>query len=156
MLERYLIPLAPYFLASAGIFAWIYLFCSLKREIQGLKARLSRREAEIASASASTRNEMEEIRAQFRDAEERTAQLVPPPPVRSGLNINSRTQAIRMFRHGETAQDIAAKLGLPSYEVRLMLKVHELAANGSPAPAVVTAGVRSDDLPLPTSSQAAS
>lgn len=156
MLERYLIPLAPYIFVTGGILAWSYLFYSLKREIQALKARLSRADAEIASASASMRSEMEEIRVQFREAEERTAQLVPPPPVRSGLNINSRTQAIRMFRHGENAQDIAAKLGLPSYEVRLMLKVHELAANDSASATLATACARGDDHPLPTSSQAAS
>lgn len=133
MLEQYLIPLAPYLLTAAGMAACLCIFCSLKQELAVLRARLRRHDGDIARSSRRVLDELEEIRAQLREAEERTAQLVPPPPVRSGLNIHTRTQAIRLFRRGEEDREIALKLGLPLYEVRLLLKVHNLAVNGPAA-----------------------
>lgn len=132
MLERYLIPIAPYLLITAGICACMYIFYSLKREICKLKERLKQYDAQIDTASNNVLVQIEAMRTELRDAEERTAQLVPPVPPRSGLNLNTRTQAIRMFRHGEDERDIASKLGLPRNEVKLLLKVHKLAVDAPP------------------------
>ena len=58
------------------------------------------------------------------EAEERTGVLVPPAPPKSGLNLNKRSQVIRMSRRGEQAEKIAASLNLPQREVELLLKVY--------------------------------
>ena len=47
-----------------------------------------------------------------------------PCPPRSGLNLNKRSQVIRMSRRGEQAEKIAASLNLPQREVELLLKVY--------------------------------
>ncbi len=67
---------------------------------------------------------MAELSARVLDTEERTGVLVPPIPPRSGLNLNKRSQVIRMSRRGEQAEKIAASLNLPQREVELLLKVY--------------------------------
>jgi hypothetical protein len=145
MLERYFIPIAPYLFMAAGLSLCMYVFYSLKREIHCLRTRLGEREAQIDAASGEVRAQIEEMRAELRDAEQRTAQLVPPAPPKSGLNLSVRTQVIRMFRHGEDAESIASRLGLPKNEVVLLLKVHNLAVTGSTGQ---SAGLQSGSAPV--------
>jgi hypothetical protein len=140
MLERYFIPIAPYLFLAAGLSLGLFIFGLLKREIHHLRMRLGQREAQLDTAAQSLLLQVEEMRAELRQAEERTAQLVPPAPSRSGLNLNMRTQILRMFRHGEAQEHIAAKLGLPRNEVVLVLKVHKLAADGPPVETATASG----------------
>ena len=130
MIERYFIPIAPYLFTTAGLIICTYIFCSLEREVQKLRAKMRQRDALLDAASNDMLGQIAAMRAELRDAEERTAQLVPPPPAKSGLNLNTRTQVLRMFRHGEGTEKIASKLGLPKNEVSLVLKVHKLAIDG--------------------------
>src|SRR5258708_5110892 len=136
MLERYFMPIAPYLLMAAGLSLCMYIFYSLKREIYRLRARLGARDAQLDAATADVLAQIEEMRNELREAEQRTAQLVPPAPPKSGLNLSRRTQAIRMFRHGEDAESIASRLGLPKNEVVLLLKVHNLAVTGTAGQAI--------------------
>ena len=131
-MEKYFIPLAPFLFMTAGLSLCVYIFCSLKREIHRLQTRLKGRDAQQDAAAQTLLVQIEEMRAELRDAEERTAQLVPPSPPRSGLNLNVRTQVLRMSRHGEAEEQIASKLLLPRNEVALLLKVHKLTADGPP------------------------
>ncbi len=130
MLERFIIPIAPYLLMAVGLSVCVYVFYSLKREIYGLRKRLQKRDAALDAASRDVLAQIEEMRAELCDAEQRTAQLVPPAPPKSGLNLSTRTQVIRMFRHGDNAESIASRLGLPRSEVLLLLKVHNLSVTG--------------------------
>jgi hypothetical protein len=54
-----------------------------------------------------------------------------PAPVRSGLNINKRLQAVRMFRRNEDVSHIAAALGVARKEVELLIRVHQMTAASS-------------------------
>jgi hypothetical protein len=47
-------------------------------------------------------------------------------PLRSGINLARRSQALRLYRRGETPEQIASSLMVPTGEVRLLLKVHRL------------------------------
>ena len=132
MLERYLIPIAPYLLLTAGLAVCAYIFYSLNEEIRRLKSRLKERDTQLDTVSQNVLVQIDEMRAELREAEERTGQLVPPAPSRSGLNLNTKTQVIRMFRHGADEGDIASKLCLPRNEVRLLLKVHRMAVDRPP------------------------
>ena len=49
-----------------------------------------------------------------------------PPPARVGLNLEKRSQALRMHRRGEGSAGIAAALDLPLQEVELLIKVHRI------------------------------
>lgn len=131
MFDRHLIPIAPYLFIAVGLSLCMYIFYSLKREIHGLRARLLKRDAQLEAATVDLLAQFGEMRSELREAELRTAQLVPPAPPKSGLNLSRRTQVIRMFRHGGDAESIASRLGLPKNEVVLLLKVHNLAVTGS-------------------------
>jgi hypothetical protein len=50
---------------------------------------------------------------------------IPKP----GLNLNRRSQALRMHRRGEASEQIAANLGVPRQEVDLLLKIHRIVMN---------------------------
>ena len=131
MLERYIFPIAPYLFMTTGLSLCIGIWVSVKREVYRLRARLGERDAQLEAASQALLAQITDMRAELHDAEARTSQLVPPTPARSGLNVNTRTQVLRMSRHGEAEDSIASKLGLPRNEVSLLLKVHKLAVDGA-------------------------
>ena len=54
-----------------------------------------------------------------------TAAVVPSLP-RPALNLDKRSQALRMHRRGETPAQIASSLEIPLQEVELLLKVHRI------------------------------
>ncbi len=122
-------------LMAGGLLMVLYLFISVKRELW-LANRLWTRKLDDAVGTAKTMAaEVEELKFRLREAEERAGVLVAPEAPRSGLNLGKRTQALRLFRRGDTPSQIAAVLGLPLAEVELLLKVHQMARNlPEPAP----------------------
>jgi hypothetical protein len=50
----------------------------------------------------------------------------PTVPERSGINLSRRSQALRLHRRGEPADQIATTLGIPVQEVQLLIRVHEI------------------------------
>lgn len=129
MFDRYLIPISPYLFISAGLVACLYFFLALQRELRDLRARLGKRDAQIDASAQDLLAQIVEMRVELRDAEQRTAQLVPPAAPVSGLNLNTRTKVLRMLRSGEAEDQIAARLGLPRKEVALVAKVQRLTAS---------------------------
>jgi hypothetical protein len=126
MLERFLIPLSPYILLAAVCIAALILLASLEKEIRRLKSRLSRPREAGSPSSAEFQRQLDGLSARLRDAEERAAILPVPVSIKPSLNLNKRTQVIRMSRRGEAPQTIAASLSLPRREVELLLKVYAL------------------------------
>jgi len=133
MLERLWLPLSYYLLLAGGLGACLYLFIALKREVRKLERRWSQRREALEETIRATRADLDEIKRRLREAEERAGMLVPPAPLRSGLNLSKRTQALRMAARGETPEHIAAALSLPDSEVQLLLKVQRMVA-GQQAP----------------------
>jgi hypothetical protein len=131
MLDRYLIPLAPYVLVALNALLSLVFFLCLENELRSLKNGLPRRrKADPAPdpLAADLKAKLDELSARVRDTEERAGIAIPLPP-KSSLNLNRRTQVIRMSRRGEPAENIAAALSLPRQEVELLLKVHGLVLN---------------------------
>jgi len=128
MLERLWLPLSYYLLLAGALSACLYLFLILKREIRKLEARWSQRHHKLEETIQALRTDLEEMRNRLQEAEERAGLLVPPAPLRSGLNLSKRSQALRMAARGESPEHIAAALSLPDSEVQLLLKVQRLAA----------------------------
>ena len=126
MLERQLLSLGPYAFQAAGLIACLLIFLSLKQEIQRLKLRLDRQQADNATTARDLNVRLEAITLRLRDSEDRAGVLVAPEPPRSGLNLTRRSQVIPMSRRGERAENIAASLSLPRGEVDLLLKINAL------------------------------
>lgn len=128
MLERYLIPLAPYLLLALAATAGLLLFASLEREIRRLKSRVRRQpQAELVSQEE-FQIRLERLDERLQEAEERN-RFPAPALITQSLNLNKRTQALRMSRRGAPASKIAAALNLPRSEVELLLKIHALTFN---------------------------
>jgi hypothetical protein len=124
MLDRYLIPLAPFVLIGINSVLCLFFFLCLEHEMRVMKLRLRRRQSAQESATHDLKAQVAELSARVLDTEERTGVLVAPIPPKSGLNLNKRSQVIRMSRRGEQAEAIAASLNLPQREVELLLKVY--------------------------------
>jgi hypothetical protein len=131
MLERYLIPLAPYALLAMACCVSLFLFVSLHKEIWRLKVRLARREKTDHASVQNIQVKVTDFDARLHDVEENTGIAVPATFVKSSLNLNKRTQVVRMSRRGETAASIASSLSIPRKEVDLLLKVYRLMLKSS-------------------------
>jgi hypothetical protein len=125
MLGRYLIPLAPFVLIGIQCVLCLFFFLCIEHEMRIMNLRWKKRQAQQQAATEEVKSRVAELSLRVLDAEERTGVLVPPTPPRSGLNLNRRSQVIRMSRRGERADKIAASLNVPQREVELLLKVYE-------------------------------
>jgi hypothetical protein len=131
MLERYFIPLAPYALLAVGCVFGLFFLLSFEKEMRGLKARLAGRQAGESASAHDLKIQLHQLNERLRDAEERAGVPIAPPMPKASLNLNKRTQVLRMSRRGERPENIAASLSLPRREVELLLKIHGLILNGS-------------------------
>jgi hypothetical protein len=114
-------------LLALGLAAALALFLSVKREIR-------------AQARAN-RARLDQIVQQLNNVPQNDA---PPPapentelahpymplhtPLRSGMNLSKRLQAMRLLRRGEDIGHVAAALGVPRREVELLVRVQEFSA----------------------------
>ena len=56
---------------------------------------------------------------------------LPSVTIRSGMNLNKRTQALRQYRIGQSSEEIAKSLDMPKAEMDLLLKVHRMISSTS-------------------------
>ena len=69
---------------------------------------------------------LEALQSQVEEIRQQPPAPAPPPSPRAGLNLDKRSQALRMHRRGEAPPQIAAMLEIPLQEVELLLKVHRI------------------------------
>jgi hypothetical protein len=67
--------------------------------------------------------------AQLDDIQQHPPAAAAPASFRPGLNLSTRSQALRMHRQGEPPDRIAMALEVPVQEVDLLLKVHRIVAS---------------------------
>ena len=88
----------------------------------GEQAKAERERGEAALESV--REAVNQLAAQLQEVRKQAA-VVPAPP-KSGFNLSTRSQALRMHRRGEAPDQIASALEIPRQEVDLLLKVHRI------------------------------
>jgi hypothetical protein len=135
MLERYLIPIAPYALLTLFAIVSLIVFLYSDREIRRLKSRLGGKNTGMLSQEE-LQARLETIAGRLRDAEERASIRAQPAVIKPSLNMTRRNQVIRLSRRGQPAANIAASLSLPRKEVELLLKIHNLSLDNAPDTAV--------------------
>ncbi len=116
----------PYAMLAVGLMLSLYLFLSLKRDVHLAEKRWARQQFPAESSLAELRVALDELRAGMNAANGRpTAEpsVALPAP---GMNLSRRAQVLRMSRRGERTEQIASALRIPSNEVALLLKVHQL------------------------------
>lgn len=130
------LQIAPLILLTFGTVVCVWTFLSLKREIFALNKKVlanqSRLDA-VQGQNETASREIEAMRVRLAEAEDRAGVLVAPTPPRSGLNLNKRSQVMRMARKGEAPETIASALCLPRKEVELLLKVQQILIGKAPA-----------------------
>jgi hypothetical protein len=80
----------------------------------------------LPSLVAGLKWEMTSLADRLTSLESEAREGTVPASVRSGMNLNKRTQALRQFRLGQAPGDIAKSLDMPKMEVDLLLKVHRI------------------------------
>ena len=105
--------LVLYSLFAAGLAGSLALFWGVKREIYAQARRNSKRMDGLARALEAPAKEPEPV-------------YLPAVTLRSGLNVSTRVQAMRMVRRNEDVSHIAAALGLTRREVELLIRVHSM------------------------------
>ena len=128
MLERYLIPLAPFVFAALAILLCLFHTVTTGSEIRQWKHRSRGLNAMEAGALREIQTKIAELSERLQEVEDRTGMLAPPLPPQSGLNVNKRAEVLRLARRGESPEKIAALVRLPRREVELLLKIRAVAA----------------------------
>ncbi len=111
--------------SGAALLLAAVAFLRLKTLVPQLELQRQTEAIERAEALQLLRKELEGLAVQVHD--------IPPPqvvvsaqPPKSGLNLQRRSQALRLKRRGSSASQIAATLDLPLQEVELLLKVDRI------------------------------
>jgi len=116
-------PLSQYATLAISLALSLYLFFSVKRENHALKRRLDAERSAYQSVLGSLRSTLNRLEEEMvSHAADRIVGSTLTPP--HSVNRTTRSQALRLHRHGESAEAIAAALQLPRKEVELLLKVH--------------------------------
>ena len=127
-----LTPVAACALGAAGlglaVCLALYLFCTLKMEI-----RAGQRKSAPAALPelGQLERRLDQVEAGQRAAAPEASSAVP---VRPGMNLTRRSQAIRLSRRGESPEQIASLMGVATGEVRLLLKIHHLVVEQTVSP----------------------
>lgn len=80
----------------------------------------------VQATVASIQSELAELRDRARRPERALPVADPHPQQAAALSINKRSQALKMIRRGESVEQIAAAVGAPPAQIRLLQKVHAL------------------------------
>jgi hypothetical protein len=126
MIDRYILPIAPFALITACMVLFVYVFILLKQEIRRIQSRLTKQREEILGLRQEVEVHVAQLKDGIRASDQRVGVLVAPEPPSSGLNLSKRSQALRLSRSGEDSAGIAARLNLPRNEVDLLLKVQKI------------------------------
>ena len=78
------------------------------------------------SALAAMKRDLEALGAQLGEIERHPPATAAPAFFRPGMNLSTRSQALRLFRKGDAPERIATALAVSRQEVDLLIKVHRI------------------------------
>jgi hypothetical protein len=106
--------------ASAIAVVIFHRFENRKRQVEWESRWLKRTQA-AQSEIGRLRGEVAELKSRIEDQ-----QADGDQHIHRGINLNHRTQALRLLRRGESAESVAATLGITKCEVELIHKVQKI------------------------------
>jgi hypothetical protein len=130
-LQWILSPVTQCAMFAVGLGLAVYLFLTLKIEIRAASGR-GRAEGP-GGEIGQLRAQVEELAARQRVNEQWSAALAAPAVPPSGFHLSRRSQALRLYRRGESPDHIASSLGMASGEVGLLVKIYEMTAEAGRA-----------------------
>jgi hypothetical protein len=125
-------PLGYYGLLAVGLCLCLYLFISVKKENAQLQQKLETERQQSQDMFGEFRKELGNLAHSLHE-HEKFEETLTPVRTAPGLSINltRRSQALRMYRRGDSPEQIAAALQMPRNEVELLLKVQRALAEQS-------------------------
>jgi hypothetical protein len=121
-------PVTTYAALAVGIGLCLALFLRLKMGLRSIEKKLQRGGDDLRSLCDTLKERVEQLQMELQEAQEQL-KLSAGSPAKSLININKRTQALRLHRSGEPPQRIAAALGMTRGEVDLLIKVQSIVRN---------------------------
>lgn len=119
-------------LFALGLMAALALFLSLKWEVrrQHRKDRtlMDELSTRLAHAERPPEGPVEQTPSPPAASSSEREAVFEAVPLRSGMNMSKRIQAIRLLRRGEDVSHVAAALGVTRREVELLIRVQKLSA----------------------------
>ena len=123
-----------YLIGAGGLTLAVFLLLGMKRMQIDFQSRWSKRQQTLQSEIGKLRGQLQDLAQRLEDAERRAELCGTAQSNLKGINLNRRTEAMRMFRRGENAAQVASNLGIPQCQTELLLKVHRiLSANAAGA-----------------------
>jgi hypothetical protein len=117
------------FPAAAAAISLVVLLLVVLRFHQFTRAsptKNKKEEDEVSSLVAGMTREIASLTQRLSTLESEYREPAGGVTVRSGMNLNKRTQALRQYRLGQGADSIAKSLDMSKAEVDLLLKVHRI------------------------------
>jgi hypothetical protein len=121
-------PITTYAALAVGIGLCLGLFLRLKMRLRGMEKKIQRASDDLRSLCDTLKSQVEQLQVDLQEAQEQL-KLSAGAPAKSLININKRTQALRLHRAGEPPERIAASLGMTRGEVDLLIKVQSIVRN---------------------------
>ena len=122
-------PLGYYGLLVVGLVLCLYLFISVKNENAQLRHRLETERQQRLDMFGEFRVALDNLAHSLQEHEKFEESLIPTrtaPGV--SINLTKRSQALRMYRRGDSPEQIGSALQMPRNEVDLLLKVQRALA----------------------------
>jgi len=110
---------------AAAVLSFVVLFHA-QSSSRANQVRCRQIEEQVECSLRAAEAGVQALAAELHDWERQPVLSASLPLPRSGFNLGKRTQALRLQRHGESPEQIAASLELPLQEVELLLKVHRI------------------------------
>jgi hypothetical protein len=127
MIAPQLFPLAATCgLVLAGVAVSLFTLVRAQSLLRRVHPKSGHSDSSEASAVALLRQEVQALQKQVMETRTYSQPSGVPAPPRPCLNLDKRSQALRMHRRGEAPAQIAAVLELPLQEVELLIKVHRI------------------------------
>jgi hypothetical protein len=127
-------------MALVVLLAW---YVSLRRGIWRLKTEVAAN-AENVEKFVSLTDEINALRTRVEEIEQRRGPIAEWTSEPASVHLNRRGQVLRLYRRGEPPSEIASCLGLSHGEVKLIIKIHEMARK-EPSPENFPAGALISD-----------
>ena len=114
-------PVTPLAMVVVGLFGSLAMWIAAKAEALATSRALEALRVSTDAAMKDLARQIEKLREELPAAPAQSAYMAV-----QGLNLTTRTKALRMSRRGEATSSIAAALGVPQQEVDLVLKLDRI------------------------------
>jgi Sec-independent protein translocase protein TatA len=130
----FLLPIAASvagLLALIAVISCVALLVFFKKKVSALGEEIALNHLDTTKID-DVQREFKELQGRLTEIEQQRAAPVAEwfsDP--ASVNLNRRGQVLRLYRRGESANEIASSLGVSQGEVKLIIRMHEMSRSGS-------------------------